>query len=350
MKIEVVGRSTALTLAIVNVALFFLPFARRGKRLWRLSRTLCLVAIMVASSRRCARADIVNGDFSSGNLNGWTVAGTSGSVFITSGFGNPAPSAEVVGTAPFSPYETLSQQFQINNPNDYSNILAFDIYLIQGPYEANLYVDGTRVPNFFSFPVGFAQGGFARWYALLPGGNHTYTLEFGSAGFAFNGPPISGSLLVDNFATNQALPPSERASGKYIFESSSGTGNWFDPTAASGFIYATDGNSKFTQIIVPQGLGDLDGKYTITDAINGTKIIDAGTVYTFATAVDTFTLSGIDPTVDGDNPVSFPTYLKFDQDTVNFTMTPVPEPPGFILMLLAAAVGMGVHKLHRREV
>ena len=51
--------------------------------------------------------------------------------------------------------------------------------------------------------------------------------------------------------------------------------------------------------------------------------------------VTQFTVSGIGPTVDGNDPLAFPTFLQFDQSTVNFTMTPVPEPSSFTLALIS---------------
>ena len=39
--------------------------------------------------------------------------------------------------------------------------------------------------------------------------------------------------------------------------------------------------------------------------------------------------------MDGEDPLAFPTFLLFDQETVTFTMTPIPEPA--MLSLLATS-------------
>jgi PEP-CTERM motif len=49
--------------------------------------------------------------------------------------------------------------------------------------------------------------------------------------------------------------------------------------------------------------------------------------------VSEFSVRGIDPLVDSEDPLAFPIYLEFDTETATFTMTPVPEPA--LLGLLA---------------
>ena len=136
--------------------------------------------------------------------------------------------------------------------------------------------------------------------------------------------PIEALMHVDNVGVFPPISPTQLVNGRqWLFNAVTGQGSWYDPTAASSYIYATDGLSKFTQVGLPQGLGDLDGKYTVTDAVNGSVVVNAGAFYTFPSPVTTFTVSGINPTVNGDDQLAFPTYLKFDQGIVSFTMTPV---------------------------
>lgn len=139
---------------------------------------------------------------------------------------------------------------------------------------------------------------------------------------------------------NQAPGPD----GAWTFDGVSGDGQWFDPPMADSYIYETDGASNFTQVGLPTGLGDADGLYLVSDSVNGSVIVPAGVIHTFPTSVSLFTVTGIDPLVDGDDPLAFPTFLAFDQTTVTFTQTPIPEPATLSLLGLG---GLAVLKRRR---
>lgn len=139
-----------------------------------------------------------------------------------------------------------------------------------------------------------------------------------------------------------ALMPTEAQprpeDGAWVFDNVTGTGRWFDPPAASGYEYAvTDGVSNFVSVILPTGIGDADNMFVIEDAVNGSTLVAGGASHNFAVPVDVFTVTGIDPTVDGGDPLAFPTFLQFDQLTVSFTQTPIPEPG---TLVISAAVGV----------
>ncbi|MDP6634196.1 MAG: PEP-CTERM sorting domain-containing protein [Phycisphaerae bacterium] len=150
-----------------------------------------------------------------------------------------------------------------------------------------------------------------------------------------------GPGSLDNPVVPDNIVPGLR--GEWVFDNVSGEGQWFDPPTAEGYLYETNGLSNFTQVILPGTVGDADGLFTIIDSVNGTVTVPAGALHAFPTAVDRFTVLGIDPGVDGGDPLAFPTFLAFDQTTVSFTQTPIPEPATVLLLAFG-----GVAVLKRR--
>lgn len=136
---------------------------------------------------------------------------------------------------------------------------------------------------------------------------------------------------------NPILPTSGGSGTPFRFDNVSGDGNWFDPPLVGGYEYATDGSSNFTEVGLPPlvNVPDADGQYLVS-SVHGDQSVLAGNNYVFPSPVDFFTITGINPFVDGGDPLAFPTYLDFDQTTVTWTMTPIPEPSS--VLLLAAAL------------
>jgi Tol biopolymer transport system component len=129
--------------------------------------------------------------------------------------------------------------------------------------------------------------------------------------------------------------------GPWVFGAVPGSGGWFDPPLASGYVYQTDGLSNFVQVGLPVGIAGQDEFYTISDGINPDVVIDVSVnqFYTFPSPVSSFTVTGIDPPyVDGGDPQAFPTYLNFAQSLVTFTMTPIPVPEPAVAILAAAGL------------
>lgn len=117
---------------------------------------------------------------------------------------------------------------------------------------------------------------------------------------------------------------------------------WFDPPATNAYLYETDGNSNFVSVFTPGFalVPDADGQYLIS-SVHGDVTVFAGTGYTFPSPVESFIISGIDPSVDGGDPLAFPTFLSFDELSNTFTQTPVPEPASVVLCLIGlVAVGV----------
>ena len=94
---------------------------------------------------------------------------------------------------------------------------------------------------------------------------------------------------------------------------------------------------------------DGDGEYLVS-SVHGDQIVLAGANYVFPSPVDFFTITGINPLVDGEDPLAFPTYLDFDVATVSFTMTPIPEPSTLVLAGLCLLNLLGCRRFRRRTV
>ncbi|MHC4997227.1 MAG: PEP-CTERM sorting domain-containing protein, partial [Planctomycetota bacterium] len=169
---------------------------------------------------------------------------------------------------------------------------------------------------------------------VAPDGYNGFFVSNARVDAAFEG-PTGLSEAEAFFPTIEAPDPT---TGAWLFDGVVGTGRWFDPPAAHGYEYATDGASNFTQVILPTSVGDADGKYWIDDLINPPVEVMEGVPFVFPTPVNIFQVTGIDPTVDGGDPLAFPTFLAFDQVSVTFTQTPltaeIPEPATLGLLAL----------------
>jgi hypothetical protein len=110
-----------------------------------------------------------------------------------------------------------------------------------------------------------------------------------------------------------------------------GSGAIFDPELADGYIYRmTSESSLFTSILgFPNG---FEGTFTVSTSGTVLGKFQAGQVVDFVIGggVREFTVSGIAPAVDADDPTAFPLRLAFSTPTASFTMTAIPhdsEPP-----------------------
>ncbi len=123
------------------------------------------------------------------------------------------------------------------------------------------------------------------------------------------------------------------------------SGRWFDPPAASGFDFTMTSGSLFTSILnFPTGIdGDNSFQVWVNDQLFGN--FNVGESVNFGAGVSSFRITGIDPSVDGGDPMAFPIQLEFDTPSASFTMVPIPETSS---ALLAAASGVMLLGLRRR--
>jgi hypothetical protein len=137
--------------------------------------------------------------------------------------------------------------------------------------------------------------------------------------------------------SSQGLPilPGGIAAG-WSFNSAP-NGAWVDPPSASGYSFATTDGSLFNYILdFPTGFAD---RFTVSVGETTVGDFGPGDEVDFLTllghGVPSFTISGINPSVDPQDPLAFPVRLGFDRAFAGFTMTPVPEPSTFAMTSLA---------------
>ena len=111
------------------------------------------------------------------------------------------------------------------------------------------------------------------------------------------------------------------------------TGLWCDPPMVNAYSYEMTEGSLFTSIgDFPKGI-DADNKFTVSvdgkvlgEFSPGQKVDFSdykevlGSSLKDGEGVTKFTVSSIDPAVDGDDPVAFPILLNFNTDTATFEM------------------------------
>ena len=123
-------------------------------------------------------------------------------------------------------------------------------------------------------------------------------------------------------------------------------GQWYDPPAAFGFEYTMTSDSLFTQILnFPIGI-DADDLFTVTAGDTVLGEFGAGQSVDFVSllgsGVSSFTITGIDPLVDGSDPTAFPLQLDFNTPTASFEMRALastPEPSTFLGLSTIALAG-----------
>jgi hypothetical protein len=121
------------------------------------------------------------------------------------------------------------------------------------------------------------------------------------------------------------------------------SGGWFDPTPVDGYEFAINGSDTFTFATMPTGFAS-----PFLVSVGGTEIgrFAGGETVNFASGTKNFVISGIDPTVDGDDPTVFPVRLGFSSSFASFSMTGIPVagavvvPEANTFALALSALGM----------
>lgn len=189
----------------------------------------------------------------------------------------------------------------------------------------------TLAIAWFASGAGY-QGGVNESWGL---DNIVVTLNDGSPGES-EGDPI--------LPTDPPLPD-----GGFVFTQAP-SGYWIDPPLATGFDFATTDGSKITAILdLPTGFAS---PFNVLTGGNLVGQFGPGQIVSFGTGVSSFSITGIDPGVELNNPNVFPIRLEFDRPTASLTMTPieiistVPEPASLTVwgLGLVGFAGMALRK------
>ncbi len=159
----------------------------------------------------------------------------------------------------------------------------------------------------------------------------------------------NGHLDLTGATQTNPLLPVEVAPGNFMFTNAP-TGQWVDPPLVPGYEYIMDSaDTLFTAILeFPIGFdqpfevvadGVVLGSFDVDEGVNFLDLLGHG--------VDRFTVRGISPLVDAEDPAGFPLRIAFDADTASFRMIAIPEPASGIL-LLAMAAGLWQCRRHNR--
>lgn len=252
------------------------------------------------------------------------------------------------------------------------HVMLYDTANIFGPYELNSYNVSLNTPN-ESLSVGEATGDESSVTGLTSGtllGGHTYALfyvyyiktDLNSDGFSDSGGSASGDLrltlgggVAGSSQSSPILPDAQLPSGEYVFTDVP-SGRWFDPPSTFGYTYEmTTPGSLFTSISgFPTGFVD---DFTVMAGSTNLGAYGPGDTLTFpGSGVSSFSITGINPLVDGSDPAAFPLQLTFNTPTASFTMLPLdataaatPEPTSMATLLVMGLVMAGRVAKRRRK-
>lgn len=163
---------------------------------------------------------------------------------------------------------------------------------------------------------------------------HGVDFEFGFPGNAgvlssnYAWPVRDGDVL--GMTQLDPILPDSGAGGEWTFRDFE-SGMWSDPPTAEGYTYTMDSASLFAGILgFPTG---FNSPFEVLVGESSLGLFNPGDQVDFGTGVSSFTIMGIDPLVDPDDPSAFPLQLEFNTALADFSMSAVnvPIPAAFWL-------------------
>lgn len=221
------------------------------------------------------------------------------------------------------------------------------IYTVGGTF--NLYGSNFTRTNITEGMFRGFQGTYSTLLGTLLDGSFLNTTFFVANGVDYE---VLGGGTQDN-----PLLPDSNQDGIFTFNGVP-TDAWFDPPSVDSFLFTMTDGHTFTHILdFPIGFESL-----FTVMVNGNILGQFGAgqevdfaAFGFADGVNAFTISGIDPLVDAEDPEGFPIRLRFNAPFASFTMqgfggnaAAAPE-PGTIGFLSVGIGSFGIFTVRRRH-
>ena len=301
-------------------------------------------------------------------ISGGTVKAVSGrdasSVSISGGtvydaYGYSASSVGISGGMLNNVYGSAASALNISGGTVSGNVVS------QGACAVN--ISGGRMGRIYElggtlnlYGSGFARTGISPGNYLGIAGTFSTLTGILLDGAALNVPFFlaDGVTYTDLGGGAQSNPILPDANSNNVFTFNNvPSGAWVDPPSVGSYQFAMLGGDSFTSILdFPAGIGDTDGLFTVSVGGKVLGQFSSGAAvnfadFGFASGVPGFTISGINPTVDGGNPTAFPIKLAFSAPFASFTMTGItgaaaaPEPG--TLLLLVPVVGFAALRRKR---
>jgi hypothetical protein len=340
------------------------------------------IVVLYAHVANDARAAIVNGGFENG-FTGWTNhlvvvlpepgPGNDGTglVYSSAQLGQLTPTdgskfaVLEVSWIPSSEFSwtpggaRISQTFKAQANDLLSFQLAGAYQSVPPPplAKAGAYLNGSELASLTPANGGFSETWMQYQFLLPQAGNYNLAFEVeyldqwlgGDLGYLDS---LYSVLAIDRVrlisygaAENPVLPTSTVATpgGVPVFNfTGAQSGQWFDPPATSGFSYQMTSGSLFTKILdFPAGFdspfvvsvdGSPVGQFGPGQSVDFTGFAGGG--------VSSFQVSGINPTVNSEDPMAFPLQLQFSTSTADFSMQAIVPEPSTLLMAIAGLVAV----------
>lgn len=153
---------------------------------------------------------------------------------------------------------------------------------------------------------------------------------------------LAGGMLratvLGGTGASQTAPvlPDSSNDGTWLFDDVV-SGTWVDPPIAFGYTYTMTSDALFTRILgFPTG---FNSPFEVLVGETSLGLFEPGDQLSFGAGVASFSLRGINPLVDPEDPNAFPLQLEFNTGLADFTMTPMVVPAPAAFWLLGTGIG-----------
>jgi hypothetical protein len=155
------------------------------------------------------------------------------------------------------------------------------------------------------------------------------------------------ATVIGGAGGSQTAPvlPDSSNDGTWLFDDVV-SGSWIDPPNAYGYTYTMTSDALFTRILgFPTG---FSSPFEVLLGETSLGFFEPGDQLSFGAGVASFSLRGINPLVDPEDPNAFPLQLEFNTGFADLTMTPMVVPAPAAFWLLGTGIGFVAWRGRRR--